>query len=261
MLLVILVCSVGSNVAAEVTLWGIYGEHDKHDCPVNNRDTAEAVVAVAQSDLGPLMKKYGVTEFVDRYHSGLEHTFLWAVKTTQPHDLEEFSIELGLARWNNLKFVPLRTFNEGVVPAIRALHGLEGSKSQTVSASKPVDEKRPIKNKLYGIYGEHDEHDCPVINRDTAVKVNAVSEMDLTPLMKKYGITRIVDQYHSGLEHTFLWAVETDKPHDLEEFTVELGIANWNHLKFVPLRTFEEGVLPDIKALHGLDDRFKTETD
>jgi hypothetical protein len=60
-------------------------------------------------DLGPLMKKYGVTDIVDQYHSGLEHTFLWVVKTTAPHKLEEFSIELGVARWNDLKFVPERT--------------------------------------------------------------------------------------------------------------------------------------------------------
>ena len=31
------------------------------------------------------------------------------------------------------------------------------------------------------------------------------------------------------------------------------GLAKWNDFKFVPLRTFEEGVLPDIKAIHGLE--------
>ena len=72
--------------------------------------------------------------------------------------------------------------------------------------------------------------------------------------MEKYGVTAILDRYHSGLEHTFLWAVMTNKPHDLEEFCIELGIARWNVLKFVPLRTFEEGVLPVIRALHGLED-------
>ncbi len=111
--------------SAEPTLWGIYGEHDKHDCPVNNLETAKEVIAASMMDLGPLMEKYGVTAILDQYHSGLEHTFLWAVETTEPHNLEEFSIELGIARWNNLKFVPLRTFAEGVVLDVRALHGLE----------------------------------------------------------------------------------------------------------------------------------------
>ena len=71
-------------------------------------------------------------------------------------------------------------------------------------------------------------------------------------LMEKYGVTSILDPYHSGLEHTFLWVVETREPHKLEEFAIELGIARFNFLKFVPLRTFEEGVVPYIRELHGL---------
>ena len=113
------------SASTESTLWGIYGEHSMHDCPVNNRETAKEVIAANEMDLRPLMEKYGVTAILDRYHSGLEHTFLWAVETTEPHNLEEFCIELGIARWNDLRFVPLRTFEEGVVPAVRVLHGLE----------------------------------------------------------------------------------------------------------------------------------------
>ena len=82
------------------------------------------MIAISLMDLGPLMKKYEVTAIVDQYHSGLEHTFLWVVKTTAPHKLEEFSIELGVARWNDLKFVPERTFGD-VIKDVRALHGLE----------------------------------------------------------------------------------------------------------------------------------------
>ena len=94
---------------AKPTLWGIYGTHDVHACPINNLETAKRVVAVGAKDLRPLMEKYGV---------------LWVVETREPHKLEEFAIELGIARFNFLKFVPLRTFEEGVVPYIRELHGL-----------------------------------------------------------------------------------------------------------------------------------------
>lgn len=111
------------KTSAGATLWGIYGVHSKHDCPVNNRKTAKEVVAISQKDLGPLMKKYGVVTIVDQYHSGLEHTFLWVVETKAPHKLEEFSIELGVARWNDLKFVPERTFAD-VITDVRALHRL-----------------------------------------------------------------------------------------------------------------------------------------
>ncbi len=112
------------SASAEPTLWGIYGAHNRHDCPVNNIETAKEVIALSAMDLGPLMEKYGITAIVDQYHSGLEHTFLWVVETTEPHNLEEFSIELGIARWNDLKFVPERTFGD-VVSDVRVLHGLE----------------------------------------------------------------------------------------------------------------------------------------
>jgi len=116
--------AVAESNPAEATLWGIYGAHSRHDCPVNNKETAKEVITLSKRDLGPLMEKYGVSAVVDQYHSGLEHTFLWVVRTTQPHNLEEFSIELGVARWNDLKFVPERTFAD-VITDVRAVHGLE----------------------------------------------------------------------------------------------------------------------------------------
>jgi len=112
------------SASAEPTLWGIYGAHNRHDCPVNNRETAKEVIAISMTDLQPLLDKYGITAIEDMYHSGLEHTFVWVVQTTRPHDLEEFSIELGIARWNDLTFVPEKTFAD-VISDVTALHGLE----------------------------------------------------------------------------------------------------------------------------------------
>ena len=93
--------TISAQDSAEPTLWGIYGAHNRHDCPVNNRETAKEVIAISLMDLGPLMKKYGVT-----------------------------SIELGVARWNDLKFVPERTFGD-VITDVRALHGLENWEPST----------------------------------------------------------------------------------------------------------------------------------
>ncbi len=120
------------SASVKPTLWGLYGEHSKHDCPVNNRETAKEVIEISMTDLEPLMKKYGITSIEDMYHSGLEHTLLWVVKTTRPHDLEEFTIELGVARWNNFKFVPERTFAD-VIRDVTALHGLEDWKPEAVT--------------------------------------------------------------------------------------------------------------------------------
>ncbi len=32
--------AAAENASAEPTLWGIYGAHNRHDCPVNNRETS-----------------------------------------------------------------------------------------------------------------------------------------------------------------------------------------------------------------------------
>ena len=125
--------ALAQEVSAEATLWGIYGAHSKHDCPVNNRETAKEVIAISMMDMQPLMDKYGITSIEDMYHSGLEHTLLWVVKTTRPHDLEEFTIELGVARWNDFKFVPERTFAD-VITDVTAIHGLEGWKPEAATA-------------------------------------------------------------------------------------------------------------------------------
>jgi hypothetical protein len=47
--------------------------------------------------------------------------------------------------------------------------------------------------------------------------------------------------------------VETTRHHDLEEFTIELGVARWNDFNFVPERTFED-VIRDVTAVHGLEE-------
>ncbi len=65
------------SASAVPTLWGIYGAHNRHDCPVNNRETAKEVIEISMTDLQPLMDKYGITSIEDMYHSGLEHTFVW----------------------------------------------------------------------------------------------------------------------------------------------------------------------------------------
>jgi hypothetical protein len=107
------------------TLWGIYGQHTAADCPLFHRGHAEGVVAASKKDLRPLLAKHGVREVVNQYHSGLEHTLIWVVRTERPHDLEEFLTELGVAEWNVLKIVPLRTFAPDVVEEVKRLHNLK----------------------------------------------------------------------------------------------------------------------------------------
>jgi len=107
-----------------MALYGVYGSHTPERCPVNNHEIAETLVNFANTDLAAIAGKYKINELVGQYHSALEHTFLWVVDAEDPHLLEQFCIDTGLASFNYLKFVPLITFREGVVPRIKEIHGL-----------------------------------------------------------------------------------------------------------------------------------------
>ncbi len=105
---------------------------------------------------------------------------------------------------------------------------------------------------LYGIYGKHTTEACPWNNIQTAKLVLGLAESDLESTAKKYKINGVIGQYHSALEHTFLWVVEAEEPHLIQEFCVATGIATFNELKIVPMIIFLEGVIPGLKKIHSL---------
>ena len=107
-----------------MALYGVYGSHTVEACPVNNLKNGRLLVAFAEADMVPLLKKYKVHDVLGQYHSPFEHTFLWILDADDPHLVEEFAFEIGLSSFNNLKIVPVKTFAEGVIPRIRAVHGL-----------------------------------------------------------------------------------------------------------------------------------------
>ena len=107
-----------------MALYGIYGSHTTESCPLNNREVAERVVAVAESDVQSTASKYKISEIVGQYHSALEHTFLWIVEAEDPHLIEQFCVETGIASFNRIKIVPLITFSEGVIPLVKKVQGL-----------------------------------------------------------------------------------------------------------------------------------------
>ena len=105
---------------------------------------------------------------------------------------------------------------------------------------------------LYGIYGSHSVEACPVNNLENAKKLISFAESDLTPLLSQYRIDKVQGQYHSAFEHTFVWIVDAHDPHLIEEFALKTGLASFNNFTVVPLNTLAEGVLPRVKAVHGL---------
>lgn len=107
-----------------MALYGIYGSHTTESCPLNNGEVAKRVVAVAESDVQITANEYKISEILGQYHSALEHTFLWIVDAEDPHLIEKFCVETGVASFNRLKIVPLITFSEGVIPLVKKVHGL-----------------------------------------------------------------------------------------------------------------------------------------
>ncbi|GJM15130.1 MAG: hypothetical protein DHS20C13_04570 [Thermodesulfobacteriota bacterium] len=105
---------------------------------------------------------------------------------------------------------------------------------------------------LYGIYGKHTTEACPWNNIETAKKLKEMDESDLASRASEFKISHILGQYHSALEHTFLWLVEAEDPHLIQEFCVTTGLASINELKIVPMITFEGGVIPGLKKIHSL---------
>lgn len=91
-------------------------------------------------------------------------------------------------------------------------------------------------SQLYGIYGEHAQESCPLYNRENRrwLLANA-SEQGKTA--QKFRV-RILQQYHSALEHTFLWIAEAENPHLIEELMARTA-GRFNTLRIVPLVTFQ----------------------
>src|SRR5262245_19953481 len=105
---------------------------------------------------------------------------------------------------------------------------------------------------LYGIYGQHTTEACPWNNLATARRLLALADGGLESAARAHHIRAIRGQYHSALEHTFLWVVDADDPHDIQAFCVATGLASINALKIVPLITFQEGVISGLKQIHAL---------
>lgn len=104
---------------------------------------------------------------------------------------------------------------------------------------------------LFGIYASHTTEACPLNNINTAKGIVQRSRVDSESTGKKYKINKIVGQYHSALEHTFLWIVDAEDPHLIQQFCIELNIASFNAIKIVPLITFNEAV-EESKKIHSL---------
>ena len=106
-----------------MALYGIYGVHTPETCPIYVRRSARVFVEISRFDPKELSETYGIHGIEARHHSALAHTFLWIVEADDPHRVEAFAVDSGLASFNTLEIVPVHTFAE-TVERLRTTHRL-----------------------------------------------------------------------------------------------------------------------------------------
>lgn len=100
----------------------------------------------------------------------------------------------------------------------------------------------------YGVYGSHTTESCPLNHRE-----NRRAVIEGGPLFKQVAEAvgvKVIAQYHSGLEHTFLWVLDAKDAQTIETLIIQAGIAKFNAVKIVPVFTFEN-VIEKCKQIEG----------
>ena len=90
---------------------------------------------------------------------------------------------------------------------------------------------------LYGIYGSHTTESCPLYNIENR-KLIIKTHDQLKEIANKNDV-KLLQQYHSALEHTFTWIVDAKEAHSVQNFMIESSWAKFNTVKIVPLGTYE----------------------
>lgn len=101
---------------------------------------------------------------------------------------------------------------------------------------------------LFGIDGIHTTEACPLNNSNSAKVILKAENFNLEELGQKYKINKILGQYHSALEHTFLWVLDAEDPHLIQQFCIESGLASFNAVKIIPLITTQQAIEAIKKA-------------
>ena len=103
-----------------MALYGIYGRHEIDACPINNSKNRHLMVKIGKRDMKQVCADFKINKIVGRFHSALEHTFLWIVDAEDPHLIQRLAMEGGVASFNEVKIVPLIEF-ENVVKMLEGM--------------------------------------------------------------------------------------------------------------------------------------------
>ena len=99
---------------------------------------------------------------------------------------------------------------------------------------------------LYGAFGSHTTESCPLYNienRNLIIKAH-----DKLKDIAAKGDVKLLQQYHSALEHTFTWIFDAKDAHSVQNFMTDSSWAKFNAVKIVPLSSYEH-LIEVCKAL------------
>ena len=114
------------------------------------------------------------------------------------------------------------------------LKPLGGHPRRKIVITQPID---AFPMGLYGIYGSHSPESCPV-NEVEIRRLVIKMAGQLEKVLAKNNV-RMLQQYHSGLEHTFLWIVDAQDAHSVQTLMVDSGWIKFNALRIVPLTAYQ----------------------
>jgi len=78
------------------------------------------MIEIGRRDMKEVCSAHKINKIVGRFHSALEHTFLWIVDAEDPHLIQKLAMEGGVASFNEVKIVPLIEF-ENVVQMLEKM--------------------------------------------------------------------------------------------------------------------------------------------
>jgi hypothetical protein len=99
---------------------------------------------------------------------------------------------------------------------------------------------------LYGVSGSHSTQECPLNNSKNRKLVIEISKK--LPELARKNHVELKEQFHSALEHSFLWIFDAQNGHVVQGFMIESGWAKFNKMKIFPIGTFNN-VVEELKKL------------
>jgi uncharacterized protein DUF3303 len=90
---------------------------------------------------------------------------------------------------------------------------------------------------LYGVFGTHTPEACPLNNPVNRKDVIEMSEK-LSEVAQEHHV-ELKHQFHSALEHNFVWIVDAENGHIVQKFLIELEWSKFNTMKIFPVGTFK----------------------